>query len=570
VYCVYGPRRRILNWRETPPVWGATGPLHCHRALVESESPLTIQQFLSTLWRRKLIILVSMVVAVVAAVGYSKAAKPNFQSSALVQLNTGNQSTGQTSSSPVTFPNPVQELGSTAVQSEAAKILGGSGAAAVANDVTGTVDPTSGALTITASDSNPARAQAVAKAYSTAFTDQIQAIAQGQINKINSVVNQQRAQIAVLQAQPGSLTDTATTAQIASLNSAITNLETEILNIQVGEPYATVQVAAGFPGVPIGISTKKLALIGLLAGFLVGCGIALVLDQLDTRLRTSPELEALSEAPVLAELPRDSDVKSGKVVIAMVQAPQSLLAESVRELRTSLRVIVDETPCPTVVVTSPEAGDGKTFVAANLAAAWAMSGSKVVVVSGDFRRPRIEEIFGIEHGLPGLADVIQANWKTPEEDDAPDSGSARHSAATLGPPALTRDGRPRPKETSVSPMLVQTGIRGLYVLPAGTYLDNPAELFGSPGMQPVVDQLHLLADVVLIDTPPVLAVPDTAILGSLAHGAIVVATEGRTDRGMLERTIHRLEATHCRVLGLVLNRARHSQVDAYQAYAYRR
>ena len=119
-------------------------------------------------------------------------------------------------------------------------------------------------------------------------------------------------------------------------------------------------------------------------------------------------------------------------------------------------------------------------------------------------------------------------------------------------------------------MLVQTGIRGLYVLPSGTYLDNPAELFGSPGMQPVVDQLPLLADVVLIDTPPVLAVPDTAILGSMAHGAIVVATEGRTDRGMLERTIHRLEATNCRVLGLVLNRARHSQVDAYQAYAYRR
>ncbi len=509
-----------------------------------------------------------MVVALAAALGYSKVAKPNYQSSAQVQLSTSNAASGQ-NSSPVTFPDPVQELGSTAVQSEAAKILGGSGASAVASDVTGTVDTVSGALTITASDPDPARAQAVAKAYSTAFTDQMQAIAQAQINKITTVINQQRAEIAALQAEPGALANPLTTAQIASLTATVSNLETEISNIQVGEPYASVEVAASHPTTPSGISTAKLALIGLLAGFLVGCGIALVLDQLDTRLRTSPELEALTEAPVLAELPQDSDVKSGKVAIALVQAPQSLLAESVRELRTSLRVIVGENPCPTIVVTSPEAGDGKTFVAANLAAAWAMSGSKVVVVSGDFRRPRIEEIFGIEHGLPGFADVIQANWKTPEEDDHLATGATRSAGADLASPRVTGNGRPRPKETSISPMLVQTGIRGLYVLPAGTYLDNPAELFGSPGMQPVVDQLPLLADVVLIDTPPVLAVPDTAIVGSLAHGAIVVATEGRTDRGMLERTVHRLEATNCHVLGLVLNRARHSQVEAYQAYTYR-
>ena len=66
-------------------------------------------------------------------------------------------------------------------------------------------------------------------------------------------------------------------------------------------------------------------------------------------------------------------MRSGKVAIAMVQAPQSLMAESIRELRTSLRVILDDTPFPLLVVTSPEPGDGKTFVTANLAAAWAMS-----------------------------------------------------------------------------------------------------------------------------------------------------------------------------------------------------
>jgi Mrp family chromosome partitioning ATPase len=116
---------------------------------------------------------------------------------------------------------------------------------------------------------------------------------------------------------------------------------------------------------------------------------------------------------------------------------------------------------------------------------------------------------------------------------------------------------------------VETGIWGLRLLPAGTQLDNPSELFGSPGMQPVIDQLHLAADVILFDTPPVLAAPDTAILGSIAHGAVVVAAEGKTDRVDLERTIHRLETTQCRVYGVALNRVRKSVSEQYQSYAYR-
>ena len=100
------------------------------------------------------------------------------------------------------------------------------------------------------------------------------------------------------------------------------------------------------------------------------------------------------------------------------------------------------------------------------------------------------------------------------------------------------------------------------------HLDNPSELFDSPGMQPVLDQLHVLADVVLLDTPPVLSAPDTAILGSLTHGAVIVASEGRTDRSDLERTAHRLEVTGCRVIGLVMNHVRRASSDGYQAYTY--
>jgi Mrp family chromosome partitioning ATPase/capsular polysaccharide biosynthesis protein len=544
----------------------------------QKENPLTFSEFLSALWRRRLTIAVSVIVAVVAALAYSKLQTPMYQSTALIQISTTSSQTGQ-SSTPVTLPDPVQTLGSTAVQLQAAKLLGNPDVSAVAAQVTGTVDPVSGALTITASNSDPKEAQAVAKAYSQAYVDQIQTVVQGQSDKISTALNGLDVKIAGLESQP---TSPLTTTQIDSLEATATSLLTEQQNIQLGEPYASIQVAAVLPTSPTGLSKSKLAAIGLIAGLLVGCGIALARDQLDTRLRHSPDIEAVTESPILAELPEDNDVRSGKVAIALVQAPQSLMAESIRELRTSLRVILDDTPCPVIVVTSPEPGDGKTFVTANLAAAWAMSGSKVIVVSADFRRPRLEEIFGLQtSGQPGLADLIRANWKKPDADSRTAASSrvattpnrpGERRSPTNGRPNTTlapRSAAPVPDHPSMASLLVETGIFGLQVLPVGTHLDNPSELFGSPGMQPVLDQLPLLADIILLDTPPVLAVPDTAILGSMARGAVIVASEGRTDRNDLERTMRRLETTHCRVLGVALNRVRRSSTDSYQSYAYK-
>ncbi len=549
------------------------------RTRYESERPLTFEQFLSTLWRRKVTVALCAVVAVVGALGYLRLRTPTYQSSSLVQLNTTtSQTTGQ-STSPVTFPSPVQLLGSTDVQDEAARLLHDPDVSEVSSSVTGTVDPNTGALTITASASDAARAETIAKAYTTAFLDQMQAIVQAQINKIHLQMDSVQAQISALQSAPGASSNPGVQAQIAGLGQTFGSLQSQLSAISLGEPYANVQVAASLPTSPVGLGKEKVLGIGLLAGLLVGCGAALVRDQLDTRLRTTPDIAHVSNAPVLAELPQDADVRAGKVSIALVQAPQSRMAESVRELRTSLRVILEDAACPVIMVTSPEAGDGKTFVAANLAAAWALSGSKVVVVSADFRRPRLEEVFGLQPtGLPGLADVITANWKKPEgearggagggsgSDPARVADAARRGAGAE--PGSVREGSP-PDAASVAHHLVETGIWGLSVLPAGTHLDNPSELFGSPGMQPVVDQLPLLADIVLVDSPPVLAAPDAAILGGLAYGAVVVASEGKTDRNDLERTVHRLESTHCRVLGVTVNRSRKPSGDSYQYYAYR-
>jgi Mrp family chromosome partitioning ATPase len=525
---------------------------------------------------------VCIVVAVVAALAYAKVRTPQYQSTATIQENAISGTASGTPSSTVTLPDPVQELGSTAVQQRAATILGDASASSVASDVTGTVDTTTGQLLVTATDGDPARAQAVAKAYAQAYVDQIQSLVQAQIDKINTELTSLQQQIAALEQSNPTGTNAVITAQITGLTTTLSTLQSELSSVQFGEPYASVQVAAGLPGAPTGLSTSKLLAIGIIAGLLTGCGIALARDQLDTRLRTRPDLAGITEAPILAELPQDSDVRADKVTIAMVQAPQSQMAEAIRELRTSLRVILDDTPCPMITVTSPEPGDGKTFVAANLAAAWAMSGSKVIVVSADFRRPRLEEIFGLPLGSrPGLADLIRSNWKTPEPTRRTTELRDAHGLpiqayesrpTTGGPPIPDREYREASNQSdpsSVAAHLVDSGIWGLQILPAGIQLENPSELFGSPGMQPVIDQLRLLADVILVDTPPVLVVPDTAIIGRFTAGAVVVAAEGKTERDELERTVQRLEATHCRVLGVALNRVRRSAASSYQAYAYK-
>jgi Mrp family chromosome partitioning ATPase/capsular polysaccharide biosynthesis protein len=567
-----------------------------HRGLSESEPPLTFSDFLSILWRRKLIVVVSIVVAVAAAFGYSKVHTPKYQSTATIQISSTTNSSGQ-STSPVTLPDPIQTLNSTSVEQKAAHLVGDGDVAAVASQVSGTVDPTTGSLTITATSTKPENAQAVAKAYSQAFLADIQSVVNSQSQKITNAITGLQSQIAYLELHTAVGT---TNPQVGSLEQTVSSLQTEQENISLGEPYASIEVAPQLPTSPTGLGKTTLLAIGFLAGLLVGCGIALVWEEFDTRVRATPDIASVTEAPILAELPEDNEVRSGKVSIAMLQAPQSLMAESIRELRTSLRVILEDTPLPVLVVTSPDMGDGKSFVTANLAAAWAMRGSKVIVASADFRRPRIEEIFGIEvAGQPGLSDLIRSAWKNRDAEHPDNSGQAdadeadqpdpsdRSASIRRGTSASARSGRrgatserlrtarsrtdqpSAPAELSLSSMLIETPVPDLLVLPAGTQIENPSELFGSPGMQPVLDQLQTLADVVLLDTPPVLAAPDTAVLGRLTRGAIIVAAEGKTDRNDLERTIRRLEITHCRVLGIALNRVKHLTTDSYQSYAYR-
>lgn len=518
---------------------------------------MTFSQLLASLWRRRFTILACIVVGAIAAVGYDRLQTKTYQATAQVAIAGSGQQSGSSSSSapPVNLPDPTQELDSTAVQKQAAVILGAKDASSVAGAVTGSVSATTGALAITASDADPARAEAVANAYAQAFLVGIQDVVQAQENKITASMNTLSKQITALQASGatpptgsgGTGGTTLGSAKLGALLNAYDGLQTQLTNIQIGGPYASITTPARYPTAPTGLSTKKLAGIGLLAGILVGIGAALVRDQLDTRLRSSADIASVTDAPVLAELPLDTEIIPNSGFLALADAPRSQLAESVRELRTSLRVLLEDTKCPMVVVTSPAPNDGKTFVTANLGAALALTGSQVVVVSADFRRSAIEQAFEFPTNPPplGLADIVSSAWVEAGE-PGPDD------ARRLRLPSL----------------LLHTRIDGLWVLPAGRRRGNASELFASPGLQSVIRDLPEFADFVLWDMPPVLALPDATTLARFADGVVVVAAEGRTDQRSLASTLQRLEETRARVLGIALNRVRHPSTATYHPYYY--
>ena len=185
-----------------------------------------------------------------------------------------------------------------------------------------------------------------------------------------------------------------------------------------------------------------------------------------------------------------------------------------------------------VVVTSASAGEGKTTTAANLAAAFAQQGRRVVLIDADLRRARLHDVFGL--GLePGLTDILVGN-------------------ATL--------------EQGIRP----SGIAGLSIIPAGTLPPNPLEFLGGERMHDLLGTLRERFDVVLIDTPPVLVTADAALMGVQADGVVLVVRAGKSERVAARHAVEQIVHLGGRLLGAVLNDpdARTPRYGRYGDYYY--
>lgn len=279
-----------------------------------------------------------------------------------------------------------------------------------------------------------------------------------------------------------------------------------LVKVSVVEP-------ATLPGGPFTPRPKVSLALGLLVGLAVGVGGAVLLETIDTRIKTIEEVADDSALPTLAVLARDPEVpKRPLITQAGVASPR---AEAFRTLRTNLRYVdVDNAP-RSFVVTSAVAQEGKSTTAANLAIAMAQAGEAVVLVEGDLRRPRVGELMGVRDEV-GLTDVL-----------------------------IGRSG--------VHDVLQPWGGPGhLVVLAAGTLPPNPSELLGSQQMVDLLRELEHEA-LVVIDAPPLLPVTDAAVLSAVSGGALLVVALGRTRREQLRRAQESVHSVGGTLLGTVVN-----------------
>ena len=334
------------------------------------------------------------------------------------------------------------------------------------------------------------------------------------------------------------------------------------MNLKRGE--AELVSEADTPTVPVSPKPKRDAMLGGFLGLLLGLGVAFLREQIDDRIRSRDELEAEIGLPVLAELPNDDLAAHEPNRLAVIEQPLGGLAEATRSLRTSVNFLAIEQPLHRIVVTSPGPGDGKSLVAASLAVAYAQAGHNTVLVSADLRKPRLAQMFGgvKSKGLTGvLADLAATPLPKPTPAKS-SNGNGNGRAKTVTTDAY----EPVVPSEVVQNALEATGVENLYLLPAGQTPPNSAELLGSSRMTEVLTELSQIADIVILDTPPLLAVTDAAVLAGKVDGILLVAAMDETHRGALRRAKAALATSPARVLGVVLNKVEGKH--GYYNYGY--
>lgn len=318
--------------------------------------------------------------------------------------------------------------------------------------------------------------------------------------------------------------------QIDSSNNLLLVEQTELSNIPAPNPTAArLALPARVPSAP---SNKDYVSTGILAGilgFVLGVGLAFVIDRMDDRVTGQDRMEEALGASVLAAVPKiSSRRKKEESNIVTLSSPDSAPAEAYKSARIALLYMAREEGLHVVAVTAPGSGEGKTTTTVNLSVALAQTGRRVVAVSCDLRNPRLHRFFKLGNEI-GLSSVLQ--------------GSATVEAATQ-----------------------RTGLHDLEVIASGPTPDNPAELLGSGAMERVLDYLRSRFDMVLLDTPPALVFSDAVAIAQLADGVVVVADASKTRRAAIIDLRQRLDRVRGQVVAGILNNLDPKHGKRYSSY----
>lgn len=290
------------------------------------------------------------------------------------------------------------------------------------------------------------------------------------------------------------------------------------------------------PVYPRPMSTVSAALI---IGLLAGMALSVLLDMVDSTISSQADVEkqlGLAFLGFVPVVPSRNVADSREVDLYVHQQPKSAMAECCRAIRTNLLFMQPDRPLKKMLVSSSSPQEGKSTTVISLGIAMAQSGNKVLLVDTDMRRPRLHRALGVSNDMGVSSIIVAAN----ELDDA----------------------------------IKSTDVPNLFVLPCGPVPPNPAELMHTDAFKQLLAKLETKFDRIILDSPPVGAVADAAVLATQADGVLLVLRAGQTNRALAQRAVKALRDVNARIFGAILN-----QLDvedpkygeyyyAYQRYGY--
>ncbi len=509
--------------------------------MTEQPQSLELRSYLKILSRRRWIILATFLTVVASTALVTWRLTPVYEGLAKVEVlpTTSTNEAGQVLES-VFDPNRGLQTQVEIVQSQevlgiAARELKLPSTEELRRDVTVELVPETQIMEIRVQHERPDeardRAQVLAESYIAYRRDQglerLVRASEGIGNDIEEV----KAQIADLDARTSQSPELASSLR-AERDRAIIQLSTLESTLrqlpeadEVRQGGGSIITPAELPTEPVSPKKALNLVLAIVVGAVLGLGLALIAENLDDRLKSPEDIERLVGAPILGYIPLVKEWKEGQAKLATLSESASGAAEAYRTLKTNLRFVSLERPLRTILVTSPVAQAGKSTSAANLATALAQGGSKVVLVSGDLRRPSVHKFFGLTNSK-GLLDLLNS-------------------------------------EVSLEKALQKGKVPNLRLLATGGLPPNPTEILGSERFAGILEKLRSLADFVVIDAPPVLGLGDTSAMASKVDGVLLVIRTNLVTTKEVAHAREQLTKAGGKIVGCILN-----AVEAEDGYGY--
>jgi len=542
---------------------------------------MTLEQYWSALRKRWKLIILCLLVAGLGAYIASKFMAPLYQSTTLVEITIGSGSSNQADINSLSASEQLAQVEaqlatSDTVLREVASHYPGLTAGQLAKEATTVPKLNIQLFEIDVLDPSPTRAAALANDIAGTFIKQ-----QIQQTQQDNAQSQQQIQLDLQQTQKqiGTITSQVDTlraekgsdAQISALETQLNALQQRysqgqllLTQLELAEMQSSNFLRIVQPAQPASAPTRPDIRLntaaGLLIGLVNGLSLAVLLELLDTRIRTEEELTKFLDWSVLATVWRPASSKKDKHE-ALVDPPQhSANVESYRILRSNIGFSAVDKPLRSIVVTSATPHDGKSTTAANLAIFMAKAGKRTLLIDADLRHPTVGKTFHLSTNKMGLSNAVIA------------CASLQFATST---PSITQSSAPLPSSTpfpanfSLNPYMHAVDMPNLLVMPAGPLPPNPPELLDSKAMERFLTALASCgAEVIIFDTPPLLGLSDANILAPKVDGVLIVVDITSANKKNLKRAKELLAKSGSRVLGCVVNKQRQSRKDSAYSYYY--